>query len=259
MSGDALLEALLETANVEAFKLEREFGVAVHAEPRPQRTGDQLVALVLTDTRQAFEHFKPEEAALEARKYLVELRHDNQTKAATPMAATNGQKKTKITPTEAKPGIKYDAGKLDYSKVPWQQLKPFFEKFANPPTFNPTEVGTIEEVRWDLVPWDIVFEFACVLSFGAQEYKPNNWKSVEDQRNRYFAAMMRHVIDWFSVDECDPKTGYHHLAHALCNAAFLHWFDSEEGQQYLEVQAHLRHRPADHSPAESLGSEEKEV
>jgi hypothetical protein len=35
------------------------------------------------------------------------------------------------------------------------------------------------------------------------------------------AALLRHINAWRRGEKCDDESGLHHLAHALCNVAFL--------------------------------------
>jgi len=84
--------------------------------------------------------------------------------------------------------------------------------------------------RWDLIQPLILREYVKVLTFGAQKYAPGNWRHVQDARNRYFAALLRHVWAWWQGELRDPETGLHHLAHALCCLAFLAEPELEEEQ-----------------------------
>lgn len=81
---------------------------------------------------------------------------------------------------------------------------------------------------WDLLPWPAVKQIVQVLTFGAEKYARDNWKDVPDQRNRYFAAMQRHITDWFGGEKLDPESGYRHLAHAGCCLLFLLTGDQEK-------------------------------
>lgn len=87
-------------------------------------------------------------------------------------------------PTE---GRKYDAGKLDYT----------------------------------LLPWDAVEDIIRVLDFGARKYARDNWKYVKDADNRYLAAAFRHMVAHARGEIHDPETGLPHLAHAGCCVLFL--------------------------------------
>lgn len=95
-----------------------------------------------------------------------------------------------------------------------------------------TEGFKVDEgkLRWDLLPWRPVKEIVRVLTWalakpGSTEktYPPNNWQTVPNARDRYYAAAMRHLTDWWQGERCDPVSGIHHLAHAGCCVLFLLW------------------------------------
>lgn len=77
------------------------------------------------------------------------------------------------------------------------------------------------KAMWDLLPWDAVEEIVQILTFGATKYGAYSWKEVDGARDRYMAALMRHVKAWYAGEEFDPESGQHHLAHAGCNLLFL--------------------------------------
>lgn len=78
-----------------------------------------------------------------------------------------------------------------------------------------------EKPDWNLVPWHAMEEITDVLTHGAKRYGADNWKRVTPLRERYFAALMRHIIAWYQGERPDPDTGNHHLAHAGCCLLFL--------------------------------------
>lgn len=84
-------------------------------------------------------------------------------------------------------GMKFDAGKPDYT----------------------------------LVPWDGVEEIVKVLEFGAKKYERDNWKYVDGAQTRYLAAAFRHIIAYNQGQTTDQETGLSHLAHAGCCLLFL--------------------------------------
>lgn len=97
-------------------------------------------------------------------------------------------------PSEILKGIKHDQGKIDWSLVPWKQF----------------------------------FGVAAAMTLGAKKYAPYNWKNVlkeENGRDRYFAAAMRHIIDWKLGKRVDESTGLHPLHHAICNLLIEIWGD----------------------------------
>jgi len=85
-----------------------------------------------------------------------------------------------------------------------------------------------EKPDWSLMPFKVLTEVVKVLTFGKRKYERNNWKHVNDARNRYFAAAQRHLTEWQSGELIDEESGLHHLAHACCCLIFLMWFDDED-------------------------------
>ena len=83
------------------------------------------------------------------------------------------------------------------------------------------------KLRWDLLPLGTAEPIVHVLTFGAVKYGPNNWKRVRPFRDRYYAALMRHLKAWQSGEKLDPETQLPHLAHAGCCLIFLLWWESK--------------------------------
>jgi|TARA_R100001086_G_scaffold90209_3_gene44413 hypothetical protein len=81
--------------------------------------------------------------------------------------------------------------------------------------------------RWRLLPFEIINDVVSVFDFGADKYGVDNWKECDDW-DRYFDAMMRHIIAWRLGERVDKETNIHHLAHAMCCAIFLMWRDKNE-------------------------------
>jgi hypothetical protein len=93
------------------------------------------------------------------------------------------------TPPEVK-GRKFDAGKLDYTLLPWEALE----------------------------------EVVKVLAYGLHKYERDNWKYVPDAMQRYEAAGFRHRVARLQGEANDPETGVSHLAHEVCCLLFQLWF-----------------------------------
>ncbi len=84
------------------------------------------------------------------------------------------------------------------------------------------------KTRYDLYPLDAYEGCTKVLTFGAQKYTPNGWKSVPDAKNRYYAALVRHLnAQKIYTDNggiglaLDEESGLPHLDHAQCCLVFL--------------------------------------
>lgn len=98
------------------------------------------------------------------------------------------------------------------------------------------ETGTkfdAEKDRWDLLPLDIIREVVHVFTLGAKKYSVNNWKLVENGRERYYSALLRHLEKWQSGESHDPEWNTPHLAHIIFNAIALRYFEKlqEKGKR----------------------------
>lgn len=86
------------------------------------------------------------------------------------------------------------------------------------------------KVRIELVPPELIFAVATILTFGAKKYEDRNWEKGMSW-GRIFGAMMRHMWAWwggkgpttenFLFGSNDEETGHSHLWHAGCCLSFL--------------------------------------
>ena len=82
-----------------------------------------------------------------------------------------------------------------------------------------------DKLRYDLLPFDCLNEIIRVLMYGAGKYGDFDWQNVPDAKQRYFAALMRHLVTWWTGEKLDKESGLNHLAHACCCLFFLLWFE----------------------------------
>jgi uncharacterized coiled-coil protein SlyX len=92
-----------------------------------------------------------------------------------------------------------------------------------------------DKPRWGLLPFREVQDVVDVLTAGSKKYSDDNWKYVDNAKERYYDAMLRHISQYRFAKErdmseliFDDETGKSHLAHAICCALFIMWFDHEE-------------------------------
>jgi len=81
------------------------------------------------------------------------------------------------------------------------------------------------KVRLDLIPPEATWLLGQVLTMGAKKYDSRNWEKGFDW-GRSVAALKRHLTAWEAGEDKDPESGLPHLAHVLCNAAFLVTFEA---------------------------------
>jgi hypothetical protein len=89
-----------------------------------------------------------------------------------------------------------------------------------------------EKLRLDLLPPAALEDLAQVLTMGAKKYGDWNWHGGI-KYSRLYAATLRHLLAWWDGDDLDAESGLNHLAHAMCNVAFLLQFISE-GREELD-------------------------
>jgi hypothetical protein len=96
-----------------------------------------------------------------------------------------------------------------------------------------------EKERYDLIPMECIEDLAKILTMGSVKYGPHNWKELEDGEDRYFAALMRHLVASRKGEKNDPESGLSHLAHAMCNVVFLLWLEKNKltkiGDYYVDM------------------------
>ena len=63
-------------------------------------------------------------------------------------------------------------------------------------------------------------DVADVMEFGAKKYSRKNWNKVDD-KERYIAAPLRHLLAYSKGEKIDPESNKSHLAHAICSLLFL--------------------------------------
>lgn len=84
-----------------------------------------------------------------------------------------------------------------------------------------------DKLMWDLLPIECAEEVVKVLTYGAKKYAPHNWQRVENAKERYYAALLRHLAAWRKGEKVDPESGLDHLSHVACNVCFLIYFDEK--------------------------------
>lgn len=83
------------------------------------------------------------------------------------------------------------------------------------------------KLKWSLLPFRELEDVVKVLDMGAKKYCADNWKNCDDT-SRYTDALLRHLNSYMQGDKYDKESGLNHMAHIICNALFLAYFDKEE-------------------------------
>jgi len=85
------------------------------------------------------------------------------------------------------------------------------------------EKGT-KEARFDLIPIHPLTELARLYGRGASKYADRNWERGYDWSLSY-AALMRHLTQWWGGEDIDPEMGLSHLASVAWHAFSLAEFE----------------------------------
>ena len=76
------------------------------------------------------------------------------------------------------------------------------------------------KVRYDLVPTYAQEQFAKVLTKGSEKYAERNWE-LGMKWSKVTASLKRHIAAFEAGEDFDKEDGLLHMAHAMCNTAFL--------------------------------------
>lgn len=75
----------------------------------------------------------------------------------------------------------------------------------------------------ELLPWDALVIVGQVMTqvVASGRYSRENWRNVENWRQRYLGAIQRHIADYYMGVRIDHDSGLPTLAHVACDALFL--------------------------------------
>lgn len=74
--------------------------------------------------------------------------------------------------------------------------------------------------RMELLPAAALTEWARAMTFGATKYGDHNWRKGMAW-TRVLGSLSRHLTSFMAGEDRDPESGVNHMAHVMCNAAFL--------------------------------------
>lgn len=84
----------------------------------------------------------------------------------------------------------------------------------------------VDKLRWELLPVDALTEVVKRYTHGANKYAPNGYVDVDNPIERYYAALMRHLVAWRLGQKYDPDApDLTHLSAVAWNALTLIWFE----------------------------------
>lgn len=124
-----------------------------------------------------------------------------------------------------------------------------YEDFPGAPPKGSTEPRVLKEgakydqgkARMELLPPELMFAVADILTFGAKKYEDRNWEKGM-KWSRVYGALQRHLWAWwagkgpttksFLFGDLDSETGKSHLWHAGCCIAFLIAYEEREMTEF---------------------------
>ena len=78
-------------------------------------------------------------------------------------------------------------------------------------------------------------EVGKVGTFGANKYTDNGWQEVENAKERYTDALLRHLFAHFEGEPIDKESGLLHLAHCAWNALAILYFEVNKNKDLERV------------------------
>lgn len=81
-----------------------------------------------------------------------------------------------------------------------------------------------KKLDWTLLPFDALKEAVKVMEFGlAKHNERDGWKKYD--KHEYIKAIERHWTDYLLESPVDSESKLNHMAHIVCDALFVLWFD----------------------------------
>lgn len=92
----------------------------------------------------------------------------------------------------------------------------------NSPKQTPKSKGLkqTKDARFDLLPWDAIWQVARIFGFGASKYAERNWEQGLKWSSSY-AAVQRHLALFWAGQDSDEESGLYHIAHAAWHCLVL--------------------------------------
>jgi len=84
------------------------------------------------------------------------------------------------------------------------------------------------KLRFSLFPIETLNPILEVLEYGAAKYGDDDWRRVENPRERYANALHRHYVDHLLGIHTDAESGLPTLACVVTNGLFLLAFDIKD-------------------------------
>ena len=76
------------------------------------------------------------------------------------------------------------------------------------------------KLKMSLLPRYAINELAKIITRGSEKYLPRNWENGMAWTT-VLDSLKRHLLEFENCKDYDPETQCLHIAHVMCNAAFL--------------------------------------
>lgn len=86
---------------------------------------------------------------------------------------------------------------------------------------NPKDALGLMRTPLHLLPLTAQVQWCLAHCEGGSKYGWWNWCTAGARASIYVAAASRHLFKWFYGQDCDPKTGIHHLGYVMACCAML--------------------------------------
>lgn len=89
----------------------------------------------------------------------------------------------------------------------------------------------IGKTDWSLLPFEVIETAMKRITIGKEKYEKDSWKRLDDGKNRYFSALMRHIVEYRKGNRWDEDPRFPnstHLQAALTNMIFLVWLELQD-------------------------------
>ena len=91
------------------------------------------------------------------------------------------------------------------------------------------------KLQHSLIDPEFIEGMAEVLTYGINKYKKkDSWKTVDNAKDRYLDALIRHEMEYRKGNKFDNESEIHHLLHLAVNAMFLYYFSCVENKKWLD-------------------------
>lgn len=114
------------------------------------------------------------------------------------------------------------------------------------------------KLRYDRIDPYFLESIAKVLTHGVKKYKDDcdKWMETPNALNRYYAALMRHLVEWKKGNFIDKESKLNVLSHVAFNVMALIYHERklhERIQQKMQLRLRNKNKKLSSNPEEKKG------